>query len=162
MTLSTFSVATHITPTVIKTLYVHGKRKTKKLKDSDEQQEATDDIFFDEAFHIVKSFILLGTKNTVESLQAFTNTHVPAPPWTAVAPVRVPLQSCNQAADLLTQWFGPEDLKRVVGGEKWWQVRGLDGIDAEWIAEKSHLPENVHIDSGRKYSKEEKLAMSME
>lgn len=92
-----------------------------------------------------------------------TNTHVPAPPWTAVAPVRVPLQSCNQAADLLIQWFGPEDLKRVVGGEKWWQVRGLDGIDAEWIAEKSHLrPESVHINAGRKYSEEEKLLMSME
>ncbi|KIK43360.1 hypothetical protein CY34DRAFT_11753 [Suillus luteus UH-Slu-Lm8-n1] len=163
MTVSTFSAAVHITPTVIKTLYTHGKRKTKKLKDRDERQEATDDIFFDEAFHIVQSFILLGTKNTVESLQAFTNTHLPAPPWTAVAPVRVPLQSCNQAADLLIQWFGPEDLKRVVGGEKWWQVRGLDGIDAEWIAEKSHLrPESVHINAGRKYSEEEKLVMSME
>ncbi|KAG1755513.1 Alpha/Beta hydrolase protein [Suillus lakei] len=148
---------------VIKTLYTHGKRKSKKLKDRDGQQEATDDIFFDEWFHIVKAFILLGTKNTVESLQAFTNTHVPAPPWTAVAPVRVPLHSCNQAADLLIQWFGPEDLKCVVGGEKWWQVRGLDGIDAEWIAEKSHLrPESVHIDVGRKYSEEEKLVMSME
>lgn len=163
MTVSTFSAAVHITPTVIKTFYTHGKRKTKKLKDRDERQEATDDIFFDEAFHIVQSFILLGTKNTVESLQAFTNTHVPAPPWTAVAPVRVPLQSCNQAADLLIQWFGPEDLKRVVGGEKWWQVRGLDGIDAEWIAERSYLrPESVHINAGRKYSEEEKLVMSME
>ncbi|KAG2156229.1 hypothetical protein DEU56DRAFT_936926 [Suillus clintonianus] len=163
MTVSTFSAAVHITPTVIKTLYTHGKRKSRKLKDKDGQQEATDDIFFDEAFHIVKSFILLGTKNTVESLQAFTNTHVPAPPWTAVAPVRVPLHSCNQAADLLTQWFGPEDLKRVVGGEKWWQVRGLDGIDAEWIAEKSYLrPESVHIDAGREYSEEEKLVISME
>lgn len=163
MTVSTFSAAVHITPTVIKTLYAHGKRKTKKLKDGDEQQEATDDIFFDEAFHIVKSFILLGTENTVESLQAFTNSHVPAPPWTAVAPVHIPLQSCNQAADLLIQWFGPEDLKRVVGGEKWWQVCGLNGIDAEWIAEKSHLrPASVHIDAGRKYSEEEKLVLSME
>ncbi|KAG2116013.1 alpha beta-hydrolase [Suillus discolor] len=86
---------------------------------------------FSRAFHIVKSFILLGTKNT--------------------------------AADLLIQWFGPEDLKRVVGGERWWQVRGLDGIDAEWIAEKSHLrPESDHIDAGRKYSEEERLLMSME
>ncbi|KAG1815580.1 uncharacterized protein BJ212DRAFT_1357329 [Suillus subaureus] len=150
---------------VIKTLYTHAKRKTKKLKDRDEQQEATDDIFFDEAFHIVKSFILLGTKNTVDlskHCEVHTNSRVPAPPWTAVAPVRVPLQSCNQAADLLTQWFRPEDIKRVVGGEKWWQVRGLDGIDAEWIAEKSHLPESVHIDAVRKYSEEEKLVMSME
>ncbi|KAG2369624.1 Alpha/Beta hydrolase protein [Suillus spraguei] len=125
---------------VIKTLYAHGKRKTKKLRDGDEQEEATDDIFFDD-----------------------TNSHIPAPPWTAVAPVRIPLQSCNQAADLLIQWFGPEDLKRIVGGEKWWQIRGLDGIDAEWIAEKSHLrPSSVHIDAGRKYSEEEKLVMSME
>ncbi|KAG2154960.1 alpha beta-hydrolase [Suillus bovinus] len=163
MTVSTFSAAVHITPTVIKTLYTHGKRKAKKLRDGDEKEEATDDIFFDEAFHIVKSFILLGTKNTVESLQAFTNTHVPAPPWTAVIPVRVPLQSCNKAADLLIQWFGPEDLKRVVGGERWWQVRGLDGIDAEWIADKSHLrPESVDIDDGRRYSEEERLVMSME
>ncbi|KAG0709807.1 hypothetical protein DFH29DRAFT_885883 [Suillus ampliporus] len=163
MTVSTFSAAVHITPTVIKTLYTHGKRKTRKLKDGDGKEEATDDIFFDEAFHIVKAFILLGTKNTVESLQAFTNTHVPAPPWTAVAPVRIPLHSCNQAADLLIQWFGPEDLKLVVGGEKWWQVRGLDGIDAEWIAEKSQLPpESVHIDAGRKYSEEEKLVIQIE
>jgi hypothetical protein len=28
-------------------------------------------------------------------------------------------------------------LKKVVGGEKWWQVRGLAGIEAEWIAQTS-------------------------
>ena len=27
----------------------------------------------------------------------------------------------------------------VVGGEKWWQVRGLDGIEAEWVTESSFL-----------------------
>lgn len=61
------------------------------------------------------------------------------------------------------QWFGPEDLKLVVGGEKWWQVRGLDGIDAEWITEKSHLqPESAHLDATRKYSETEKLIITME
>lgn len=80
-----------------------------------------------------------------------------------VAPVCVPLRSCNQAADLLIQWFGPEDLKLVVGGEKWWQVRGLDGIDAGWITEKSHLgPESVHLDAASQYSETEKLIMTME
>lgn len=68
-----------------------------------------------------------------------TNTHVPAPYWAAVSPALIPLSSCNKAADLLISWFDPEELKCVVGGERWWQVRGLDGIDAEWITEREYL-----------------------
>ncbi|KAI0065802.1 alpha/beta-hydrolase [Artomyces pyxidatus] len=140
MTVSTTSAAVYITPVVLKTLIKHFKRKEQRLRDGKHGDEvATDDVFFDEAYHIVKAFIELGTKNTIESLQAFTNTHVPAPFWAAVAPVRVPLSSCNRAADLLIDWFGPEDLAKVVGGERWWQVRGLDGIDSEWITERKYL-----------------------
>ncbi|KAH9482748.1 AB hydrolase superfamily protein C4A8.06c [Psilocybe cubensis] len=51
----------------------------------------------------------------------------------------IPLSSCNDAADALIDWFGPEDLKYVVGGERWWQVRGLNGVDAEWIAEQEDV-----------------------
>lgn len=51
-------------------------------------------------------------------------------------PVTIPLPCCNKAADILIDWFGPEQLKEVVGGEKWWQVRGLEGVQAEWIAMK--------------------------
>ena len=40
---------------------------------------------------------------------------------------------------MLIDWFGPEDIKYVVGGHKWWQVRGLDGVDAEWITEREFL-----------------------
>jgi len=40
---------------------------------------------------------------------------------------------------VLIDWFGPDDLKYVVGGHKWWQVRGLDGVDAEWITEREFL-----------------------
>lgn len=68
-----------------------------------------------------------------------TNTHVPSPFWAAVSPVVIPLSTCNRAADALIDWFGPEELKKVVGGERWWQVRGLDGIDGEWITEKEYL-----------------------
>lgn len=58
-----------------------------------------------------------------------------------MSPVLIPLSSCNAAADTLIDWFGPEELKHVVGGERWWQVRGLDGIDGEWITEKEYLSE---------------------
>lgn len=35
-----------------------------------------------------------------------------------------------------------------MGGERWWQVRGLDGIDAEWITEREYLrPANAKKDA---------------
>lgn len=68
-----------------------------------------------------------------------TNTHIPSPWWAAVVPVMVPLPVCNKAADTLIDWFGPDDLHKVVGGERWWQVRGLDGIEAEWVTENEFL-----------------------
>lgn len=42
------------------------------------------------------------------------------------------MSHCNQAADIIVDWFGPEEIQTVVGGERWWQVRGLDGVDGEW------------------------------
>ncbi|KAH9844100.1 alpha/beta-hydrolase [Rhodofomes roseus] len=161
MGVNTFSAAAHIAPVAIKTLVKHGRRKAHKHKDGEAIDEATDDIFFDEGFHIVKAFIELGTHNAVESLQAFTNTHVPAPPWAAVAPVQIPLTSCNKAADVLIDWFGPDDLKRVVGGERWWQVRGLDGIDSEWITEHKYLS-NDDLSTNEQLSETEKYIPRME
>ncbi|KAJ7180300.1 alpha beta-hydrolase [Mycena crocata] len=162
MPVSTFSAAVHITPVVIKTFARHGKRLAAK-RSEEREDEAQDDIFFDEAFHIVKAFIELGTKNTVESLQAFTNTHVPAPYWAAVAEVCIPFESCNAAADLLIDWFNPDELKAVVGGERWWQVRGLDGADGEWITQKEYLSEDkVHAPQGRKLSDDDETVLRME
>ncbi|KAF9534722.1 hypothetical protein CPB83DRAFT_211167 [Crepidotus variabilis] len=165
MTVSTFSAAVHITPVVIQTFFKHWKRKVKRLNDEEPQKEIPqDDLIFDQAFHIVKSFITLGTKNTIESLQAFTNTHVPAPPWAAVSPVLIPLRSCNEAADHLIEWFGPEELRKVVGGERWWQIRGLDGVDGEWIAEDEDLiPANeFKAPEGKKLSVAEANILRME
>ena len=61
---------------------------------------------------------------------------------------------------MLIDWFGPDDLKCVVGGEKWWQVRGLDGIDAEWVTEKEYLREDTPID--RKLSSTDANILRME
>ncbi|KAI1786660.1 alpha/beta-hydrolase [Ganoderma leucocontextum] len=161
MPVSTASAAIHITPVVLKTFLKHTKRKGVKVKDGDHTVYAIDDIYYDEAFHIVKAFIELGTYNTVESLQAFTNTHVPAPYWVAVVPVKIPLSSCNRAADALIDWFGPEELKRVVGGERWWQIRGLDWIDAEWITEKEFL-KDIPVPDDVERTEDEKTIQRME
>lgn len=90
-----------------------------------------------------------------------TNTHVPAPYWAAVSPVMVPLTSCNKAADLLIDWFGPEELQQVVGGEKWWQVRGLDGIESEWVTEKEYLSDSP-LKTDKKLSTEDANILRME
>lgn len=55
----------------------------------------------------------------------------------------IPFKTCNKAADLLIEWFSdPDELHKIVGGEKWWQVRGLDGVEGEWVTEKSFIREN--------------------
>ncbi|CAE6523208.1 unnamed protein product [Rhizoctonia solani] len=151
MPLTTAGAAVHLTPTVLSTFLKHYQSKVHKLKNGGDEH-LTDDLLFDQAFHIVKAFVELGTHNTVDDLQAFTNTHVPAPFWTTAIPTRIPLSSCNEAADLLitllrrtstpsnsnyTEEEAEAEFKRVVGGERWWQVRGLDGVEAEWVAMKS-------------------------
>jgi hypothetical protein len=81
----------------------------------------------------------------------------------AVAPITIPIPSCNAAADILIDWFGPDDLKYAVGGHKWWQVRGLDGVDAEWITEREFL-EDLDEDKTpeRKLRWEEEIVLRME
>lgn len=91
-----------------------------------------------------------------------TNTHVPSPPWAAVSPVVITLSSCNRAADILIDWFGPYELKNTVGGERWWQVRGLDGVDGEWISGKDYLDSSAqHNDHGKKLSNNDRNILRM-
>ena len=67
-------------------------------------------------------------RHTVEELQQFSNTRTPSPPWVRVLRVVVPMSCCDQAADYLIDALGGEAVtKRVVGGTKWWQVRGING-----------------------------------
>lgn len=38
------------------------------------------------------------------------------------------MSCCDEAADIVVQALGGEEMtKRVVGGTKWWQVRGVKG-----------------------------------
>ncbi|KAJ2918541.1 hypothetical protein MD484_g1828, partial [Candolleomyces efflorescens] len=100
------------------------------------------EILFDEAFNIVKSFLNTATCHTVEDLQAFSNTRTPSPPWVKVVRTLVPMSSCDQAAKYLVQVLGGEDFcRKIIGGVKWWQVRGVNGVDGQWIVARKDWKE---------------------
>ncbi|TFY75920.1 hypothetical protein EWM64_g8092 [Hericium alpestre] len=101
-----------------------------------------DELLYDEVFSIVKKFMQASTKHTVEELQAFSNTRIPAPPWVHIVRLTVPMSCCDEAAEVLIKAFGgSEIMKKYVGGVKWWQVRGVKGVDAEWITAKKDWQE---------------------
>ena len=67
-------------------------------------------------------------RHTVEDLQQFSNTRTPSPPWVRVVRVTVPMSCCDQAAEFLIDALGGESAtKGIVGGTKWWQIRGING-----------------------------------
>ena len=98
--------------------------------------------------------------HTVEELQQFSNTRTPSPPWVRVLRVVVPMSCCDQAAEHLIDALGGESTtKEIVGGTKWWQIRGVNGygvisdhsheeliyecssVDGEWIVAKKDWQE---------------------
>ncbi|KAF5380574.1 hypothetical protein D9615_004658 [Tricholomella constricta] len=101
-----------------------------------------DELMYDEVFNVVKSFLRAASFHTVEDVQGFANTRTPAPPWVRVVRLVVPMSSCDDAAKhLITALGGEEAARRVVGGVKWWQVRGINGVDAQWITAKKDWQE---------------------
>ncbi|KAI0260172.1 hypothetical protein BC834DRAFT_902176 [Gloeopeniophorella convolvens] len=99
----------------------------------------SDELLYDEAFNIVK---YPAARHTVEELQSFSNVRTPSPPWVHVVRLVIPMSSCDDAAALLIKAFGGEEvMKRLVGGTKWWQVRGIRGLDAEWVSAKKDWQE---------------------
>ncbi|KIY68103.1 alpha/beta-hydrolase [Cylindrobasidium torrendii FP15055 ss-10] len=109
-----------------------------------------DELMYDEVFNIVKRFMDMSTQNykawssrtppgtsNLPLCPAFLNTRTPAPPSVLVVRVLVPMSTCDEAAKLLIKVLGGEEhTRRVVGGVKWWTVRGVEGVDAQWIATK--------------------------
>ncbi|KAH9165053.1 Alpha/Beta hydrolase protein [Lactarius sanguifluus] len=97
-----------------------------------------EELMYDEAFTITRSFMDASANHTVEELQQFTNLYAPVGPSSHVVRVAVPQTCCAEAARVLVRAFGGEhEARRVVGGVRWWQVRPGDrGIDAEWIMDK--------------------------
>jgi hypothetical protein len=71
--------------------------------------------------------IRCATRHTVEEMQKFTQLRVPLPPSVHVVRLSVPLSCSTDAAHALIKVFGGErEMKRVLGGVRWWQVRAED------------------------------------
>lgn len=60
-----------------------------------------------------------------------------APPTVTSIRLLIPLSCCDAAAPILINALGGEEkAKEIAGGTRWWQVRGLAGVDANWVANK--------------------------
>jgi hypothetical protein len=81
---------------------------------------------------------LQSSHGTVEDLQHFCNTYVPAPFYVLTVRVLVPPSCLNASADILIKHVGEDKCLKELGGTKWWQRRPrADGcLEAEWIAMK--------------------------
>lgn len=81
---------------------------------------------------------------------AWPNPFRSAPPTVRSVRLLVPLSSCNEAATYIIEALGgPELCKKLTGGVRWWQVRGLQGIDANWVVTKKDI-ESLRKDSRQK------------
>ncbi|VDC05073.1 unnamed protein product [Peniophora sp. CBMAI 1063] len=125
-------------PIFLETLFKHYIEQ-----DEDAVPLRKDELLYDEVFNIVRSFLSQASaKHTVEELQAFSNTRTPSTPANHVVRVTIPMSSCDSAAEhLISAFGGEENMKRTVGGTKWWQVRGIRGVSAEWMCSKKDQQE---------------------
>ncbi|KAJ3892251.1 hypothetical protein GG344DRAFT_45750 [Lentinula edodes] len=151
----TRSVGLRVGPIVLGTLVKHYLEKIRrdfvqdngsKGKEKDELvQLRQDELIYDEIFTVVKIRVFIyefWASHPVEDIQSFSNTRTPSPPWVHVVRVRVPMSSCDEAAKYLITALGGQELAvKLVGGVKWWQVRSLDGVDAQWITAKKDWQE---------------------
>ncbi|KAF8918226.1 hypothetical protein CPB85DRAFT_1283128 [Mucidula mucida] len=122
-------------PVVLGTLVKHYLERLKRdATKKPTTQLRRDELLYDEAFNVIKKFLEVSTYHTVEEVQAFGNTQTPSPPWVHVVKV--------VAAKYLTQVLGGEETaRRLVGGVKWWQVRGINGVEGEWITARKDWQE---------------------
>jgi hypothetical protein len=111
---------------------------------------------YEEGLNVVRRFLDFSSHHGVEEVQGFTAQPVPVPRksgpgnrppecfrgstdttgWVRREVVTIPESLINVAADILTRHlesYGPDGggLK-LVGGGKWWQVRGRE-LEGEWI-----------------------------
>ncbi|KAF9031230.1 alpha/beta-hydrolase [Hymenopellis radicata] len=130
-------------PVVLGTLVKHYLERLKRdASKKPTTQLRRDELLYDEAFNVIKKFLEVSTYHTVEEVQAFGNMATPSPPWVHVVKVVVPMSCCDDAAKYLTQVLGGEETaRRLVGGVKWWQVRGIDGVKGEWITARKDWQE---------------------
>ncbi|KAK4703020.1 hypothetical protein P7C70_g3202, partial [Phenoliferia sp. Uapishka_3] len=110
----------------VKHFLSHKKRRA--IKGKPESQLA-----YDEGLAIIRKFLLYASTHPVSELQHFTANHVPSPSWVVKQVVTIPNESIDEAARLLRIQLeqDPNGIE-LIGGRKWWTIRGRD-LTAEWI-----------------------------
>ncbi|KAL7423676.1 hypothetical protein Q5752_001258 [Cryptotrichosporon argae] len=140
------SVALATTPTVISTFFSHvintRRRRSKarqSLKDGGPGGGPEDQLSYEEGIKVVRRFLEFASTHGVEEVQAFTAMRVPVPHWVRREVVTIPQDVIDQAAGILSKHLGSYwpsvtdgDGRKMVGGEKWWQIRGKS-LEGEWI-----------------------------
>jgi acetyl esterase/lipase len=129
--------------TFFRRFFTHnGKGKEGESEDEGMTELRKSELLYDQTFTLVKAFMKAVSLHTVEEVQSFANAHTPATPWVYMLKTLVPKSCCDDAAVILIKVLGGrESTKRIVGGTRWWQVRGIDGVDAQWLAAKKDLRE---------------------
>ncbi|KAG7442589.1 alpha/beta-hydrolase [Guyanagaster necrorhizus] len=141
-------------PLLLKTLLNHYfKHVIKKKPGKSSTRLRRDELLYDEMFSLLKMFLTLAANHTIEEFQAFSNNRTSSPRRFHVERLLVPMSSCEDAAKYLVKALGGQDVaRRVVGGVKWWQVRAINGVDAEWITTKKDLREANRRDKAKAQS----------
>lgn len=127
MVLNTITAAVAITPTVIETIFSH------YLHRGPLHQKPTAHLSYHAGLQLIRRFLALASKHTVDDVQAFTSQWVPTPHWVRVEDVKISEAHIEAAVEFLTAQLGPEGIN-VVGGGAWWQWR-LEEVPlrADWI-----------------------------
>ncbi|GAA6058771.1 hypothetical protein JCM10212_001887 [Sporobolomyces blumeae] len=110
--------------------YLKKYRKNKKAK------QPSSELIYYEGVHIVRKFLEYASTHGVSDLQAFTAARVPVPKWVLRQVVTVPDENIDRAAELLLKALEMDErTMELVGGTKWWRMRGRD-LTGEWIEMK--------------------------
>jgi acetyl esterase/lipase len=127
MPVNTISVGAAVTPTVMKTYFLHYINRRPLA------QKPTAHISYHEGLELIRRFLHYASFHTVDELQAFTSQWVPVPRWVHVNVVDISPGLLEKSAEHINAQLGPQGVK-AVGGPTWWQWR-REGTDmkAEWI-----------------------------
>ncbi|GAA5957049.1 hypothetical protein JCM3765_005389 [Sporobolomyces pararoseus] len=125
-------IAAHTAPVGAKSFFGYLKKYRKNKK----RQHPSSELIYYEGLQIVRKFLEYASLHGVSDLQAFTAAHVPTPTWVYKSVVTVPDYNIDRAAELLREALemDPRSIG-LVGGTKWWTMRGR-ALTGEWLEMK--------------------------
>ncbi|RSH93472.1 hypothetical protein EHS25_007828 [Saitozyma podzolica] len=156
----TFSVALATTPTVVSTFFSHilsrRRRRSaarKSIADGGAGGGPEAELSYEEGLKVVRRFIEFASHRGVEEVQAFTAMQVPTPHWVRRKTVTIPQPIIERAETILAKHlssYGPDGTNggglKLVGGERWWRVRGR-ALEGEWVEmQKDYLRRKANAD----------------